>query len=330
MIWLAFGLCALVIGVAGYQLSRYGDRIAELTGLSRGWIGLVLVATATSLPELFTGVSAVALADVPNIAVGNILGATVMNLLLIVLLDFFHRKAPVFTLVSHGHILGAGFATMMLGLVGFNILLAQQGPQLTLGHVGIYTPVIVLLYLVSLRVVFLYEKGHNHAEPQPPGDGVTLRGAVLRFMLAALVVVTAALVLPFLAEDMAREMGWARGFVGTLFVALVTTLPEIAVTVAALRLGSLDLAIGNLFGSILFNLAILAIDDLFFLEGPLFSHVDPMHAVSALSAVMMTGVAIVGLLYRPATRLFKTVGWVSLTLFSLYMLNAYVIFIYAQ
>ncbi|MEW6691336.1 MAG: sodium:calcium antiporter [Pseudomonadota bacterium] len=330
MIWLAFGLCALVIGVAGYQLSRYGDRIAELTGLSRGWIGLVLVATATSLPELFTGVSAVALADVPNIAVGNILGATVMNLLLIVLLDFFHRKAPVFTLVSHGHILGAGFAVMMLGLVGFNILLAQQGPQLTLGHVGIYTPVIVLLYLVSLRVVFLYEKGHNHAEPQPPGDGVTLRGAVLRFMLAALVVVTAALVLPFLAEDIAREMGWARGFVGTLFVALVTTLPEIAVTVAALRLGALDLAIGNLFGSILFNLAILAIDDLFFLEGPLFSHVDPMHAVSALSAVMMTGVAIVGLLYRPATRLFKTVGWVSLTLFSLYMLNAYVIFIYAQ
>lgn len=329
MIWLAFGLCALVIGVAGYQLSRYGDRIAELTGLTRGWIGLALVATATSLPELFTGISAVSFAHAPNIAVGNILGATVMNLLLIVLLDFFHRKAPVFTLVSHGHILGAGFAVMMLGLVGFNILLAQQGPQPTLGHVGVYTPVIVLLYLVALRVVFLYEKGHNHVEPQPPGDGITLKGAILRFTLAALVV-AAALTLPFIAEGIASEMGWARGFVGTLFVALVTTLPEIAVTVAALRLGALDLAIGNLFGSILFNLAILAIDDLFLLEGPLFSHVDLMHAVSALSAVMMTGVAVVGLLYRPTTRLFKTVGWVSLTLFSLYMLNAYVLFIYAQ
>jgi len=330
LIWLAFFLCALVIGVAGYQLSRYGDRIAELTGLSRSWIGLGLVATATSLPELFTGVSAVALAEAPNIAVGNILGATVMNLLLIVVLDFLHRKAPVFTLVSHGHILGAGFAAMMLGLVGFNILLAQQGPQPVLGHVAASTPVIVLLYLVSLRVVFLYEKGHNHIEPQPPRDGLTLRGAILRFVLAALVVVAAALILPFIAEELAHEMGWARGFVGTLFVALVTTLPEIVVTVAALRLGALDLAIGNLFGSILFNLVILAIDDLFFLEGPLFSHIDPMHAVSAFSAIMMIGVAIVGLLYRPATRLFKTVGWVSLTLFSLYMLNAYVIFIYAQ
>lgn len=330
MIWLAFALCALVIGGAGYQLSRYGDRIADLTGLSRGWIGLILLATATSLPELFTGVSAVALADAPNIAVGNILGATVMNLLLIVLLDFFHRKAPVFTLVSHGHILGAGFSAMMLGLVGFNILLAQQGPQPTFGHVGVYSPVIVLLYLVSLRVVFLYEKGHNHAEPEPPGDGITLKAAILRFMLAALVVVAAALVLPFIAEEIAREMGWARGFVGTLFVALVTTLPEIAVTVAALRMGSLDLAIGNLFGSILFNLVILAIDDLFFLDGPLFSNVDMMHAVSALTGVMMTGVAVVGLLYRPTTRLFKSVGWVSLALFSLYMLNAYVIFIYAQ
>ena len=330
MTWMAFALCALVIGVAGYQLSRYADRIADLTGLSRGWIGMILLATATSLPELFTGVSAVALADVPNIAVGNVLGATVMNLLLIVLLDFFHRRAPVFTLVSHGHILGAGFATMMLGLVGFNILLAQQGPQPTLGHVGIYSPVILLLYLVSLRVVFLYEKGHNHVEPQPPGDGITLKVAVLRFLLAAVVVVAAALALPFIGEAIAREMGWARGFVGTLFIAFATTLPEIVVTLAALRMGSLDLAIGNLFGSILFNLVILSIDDLFFLKGPLLSHVDMMHAVSALSGVMMTGVAVVGLLYRPRTRLFKSVGWVSLALFSLYMLNAYVIFIYAQ
>ncbi len=330
MIWLAFFLCALAIGVAGSQLSYYGDRIAELTGLTRGWIGLILLATATSLPELFTGVSSVTLADTPNIAVGNILGASVMNLLMIVLLDFFYRKAPVFTLASHGHILGAGFSVMLLGLVGFNILLAAEGAQPSIGHVGLYTPLIVLLYLVSLRVVFLYENGHKPAETTPAAPGISLRTAILRYVLAAAVVVTAALFLPFIAEEIALQMGWAQGFVGTLFVALVTTLPELSVTLAALRMGAIDLAFGNLFGSVLFNISILAIDDLFYTKGPLFSHVDLMHAASAFTAMMMAGVAIVGLLYRPSRRLFRTVGWVSLTLLTLYLLNAFVLYLYAQ
>ncbi len=78
--WLEFSLCAALIAVAGTKLSRYGDIIADKTGLGGAWIGLVLMATVTSLPELVTGVSAVALADAPDIAVGNVLGACIINL----------------------------------------------------------------------------------------------------------------------------------------------------------------------------------------------------------------------------------------------------------
>ena len=78
--WLKLGICGLLIGIAGPFLTRYADVIARLTGLSRSWIGLVLLATATSLPELFTGISAVAAANAPNIAVGNVLGSCVFNL----------------------------------------------------------------------------------------------------------------------------------------------------------------------------------------------------------------------------------------------------------
>ena len=105
-------------------------------------------------------------------------------------------------------------------------------------------------------------------------------------------------------------------------------MPELVVTIAALRIGALDMAIGNLLGSNLFDIAILALDDLLYLPGPILSHVSATHGVSALSAMVMTGVAIIGLLYRPRTRVFKTVGWVSIFLFLVYLLNSYILFLH--
>ena len=93
-------------------------------------------------------------------------------------------------------------------------------------------------------------------------------------------------------------------------------------------MGALDLAIGNLFGSNLFNIAILGVDDLAYTRGPLFAHVSLVHVVSALSAVMMTGLAIIGLFYRPRTRIFQVIGWTSLLLFTLYLLNSYILFLH--
>ena len=101
--WLKFAVCILLIGVAGPVLTRYADVISRLTGLSRSWIGLVLLATATSLPELITGISAVAIANVPNIAVGDALGSCVFNLLMLVLLDALSREEPIYRRIDQGH-----------------------------------------------------------------------------------------------------------------------------------------------------------------------------------------------------------------------------------
>jgi cation:H+ antiporter len=220
---------------------------------------------------------------------------------------------------------------MLIGLAGFNILLAAQGFEISFGHVGLYTPFIVFLYAVSIRTVYRYETAQLGEFAKAEADRyprLSLRQAVLRYALAAAVVLAAGAWLPFVAREMALQMQWHESFVGTLFVAFVTSLPEVVVTVAALRLGAVDMAIGNLFGSNLFNILILAIDDLLYLPGPIFSAVAPTHAVSALSALMMTGIAIVGLLYRPGTRVFKTVGWASIFLFCIYLLNSYVLYLY--
>jgi cation:H+ antiporter len=332
-VWLQFAACLALIGAAGFRLSRYGDVIAEKTGLGGTWIGLVLLATVTSLPELVTGISAVAVAGVPEIAVGDALGSCVFNLLIIVVLDFLYRGESVYTRASQGHVLSGGFGIVLIGFVGFNIVIANHGTPWQLGHVGLYTPVIVLLYAVAMRTIFRYEKEHIGAWAEGAAQRypeTTLRQAALGYGGAAAVVVGAGLFLPFVGREIAAQMGWSQSFVGTLFVAFATSVPEMAVTIGALRIGALDLAIGNLFGSNLFDILIIAIDDLFYLPGPLLAHVSPTHAASALSAMMMTGVAVVGLLYRPKTRVFRTVGWASLFLFCLYLLNSYVLYLYAE
>lgn len=331
MVWLKFVFCLVVIGLAGTRLSRYGDVIAEKSGLGRTWVGLVLMATVTSLPELATGVSSVTVADVPNIAIGDLLGSCVFNLCILVMVDFLHREEPVYTRASRGHILSAGFGVILIGLVAAAVLLAQLGTLPALGHVGIYSPLIVAIYLVAMRLVFHYEKQEMAAFVEEAAErypAISLKHALVGYAVAAGFVVAAGIWLPFIGAEIADSMGWHTSFVGTLFVAGATSAPEIAVTIAAVRIGALDMAIANLFGSNLFDILIVAIDDLLYLKGPILAHVSPVHAVSALSAVIMTGIATVGLFYRPTARLARAVGWVSVSLIALYLLNSYILFRY--
>lgn len=331
IIWLSLLASLAVIAVAGVRLSRYGDIIAEKSGLSRGWVGLILLATVTSLPELVTGLTSVTVAQVPDIAVGDIMGSCVFNLLIIVVLDFLYRKESVYTRARQGNVLSAGYGIALIGFAGLNLLLYRDGMIPSIGHVGLYTPVILLLYLLAMRSLYRYEKAQvseyveDRVEFYP---GVSLKRAVQGYVMAAIAVVAAGIWLPFIARDLATAMAWEQSFVGTLFVAAVTSAPEVVVTVAALRMGAVDLAIGNLFGSNLFNIAILAIDDLFYLPGPLLADVSMVHATSAFSAMMMSGLAVVGLVLRPASRVFRTVSWISLLLLVIYLLNMWFLYLH--
>lgn len=332
-IWLSLLACLAVIGFAGARLSRHGDIIAEKTGLSRGWVGLILLATVTSLPEMATGLTAVTVAKAPDIAVGDILGSCVFNLFIIVLLDFLHRKESIYTRAHQGNVLSAGYGMVLIGFAGFNLLLYRDGNIPALGHVGLYTPLILLFYALAMRSLYRYEKAQiseyveDRAELYP---GVSLQQAVRGYAVAASAVVAAGIWLPFLAKDLAAAMAWEQSFVGTLFVAAITSAPEVAVSIAALRMGAINLAIGNLFGSNLFNIAILAIDDLAYLPGPLLADVSLTHAASTFSAMMMSGLAVVGLVLRPQSRVLRTISWFSLLLLVIYLLNSLFLYLYGH
>jgi cation:H+ antiporter len=329
--WLEFAFCAALIGLAGPVLTHYGDVIARLTGLSRSWIGLVLLATATSLPELFTGVSSVTVAATPNIAVGDALGSCVFNLVMLVLLDELSRGEPMYRRIDQGHVLTAGFGVILIGSAGALLLLSQNGLNFPFLHISIYTPFIIVLYLIAMRAAFVYER----RTPRPPQiikeeRGITLNTALVRYFAAAAVVVAAGTWLPFIGHDIAEVMGWRTSFVGTLFIAFATSVPELVVSVSALRLDAVDMAIGNLLGSNLFDILILAIDDIAFTKGPLLASVSPAHAITAFAAVIMSGIFVVAMLYKPETRLRGTVGWASIALLLVYLFSAYAIYLHGH
>lgn len=323
-LWLSFLLCAGAILIAGSRLSRYGDEIAKLTGLGGTWIGVVLLATVTSLPELMTGLSSVTAAGAPEVAVGDVLGSCVFNLAMIALLDVLQRPASVYSLAGRGHIIGTAFGALMLALVGGALLIGRQF-DMALLHLSVVTPVVLLLYLFAMHTIFHYERAQRVDEepPRPPAPGA-LRRVLVRYAAAAAVVVGAAIALPFLAVRIAQALGWSQGFVGTSLIAMTTSLPELTVTIAAWRLKAVDLAIGNLVGSNLFNLAILAIDDLAYLPGPLLSQVSTAHAFSALAAIGMSAAVIVALMAPPRARLLNVASWASVLLTLLFFANGWI------
>jgi len=324
MLWLGFAACTAVIVFAGARLSRYGDIIAWKTGLGRTWIGVVLLASVTSLPELVTGLSAVTYAGAPDIAVGDVLGSCVFNLTIVALLDVFHGPLPISAKAHHGNTLAAGFGILLLIVAALGLFLSGQSSPF--GWIGPYTLAFPVLYLLAMRLVFVYEKRRisalaREAAVEPEYRDVRMKMVLFNFCASAAAVVSAAAFLPAIGKGIAASTGLGQTFVGNIFISMSTSMPEVVVSIAAVRMGSIDLAIGGLFGSNLVNVGlILAADDIFFARGPILSFVDPRHIVPALAATAMTAIAVIGLTYR-AERKRLALAWDSIGILVVYMLN---------
>lgn len=328
MLWFQFVAVTAVIVYAGSNLSNYGDVIAEKTGMGRTWVGVILVASVTSLPEMITGVSSVAIFELPNIAAGDVLGSCMFNILIIALLDAASGPTPISAKAHQGQVLAAAFGVLMLGLASISIFAGVSVGAV--GWVGPYTFIFLAIYLVAMRLVFLYEKKritelvHERVEATRY-DRMPLKKAYLGYALNSVLVIGAAAYLPHLGDQIAEATGLGKTFVGSIFVALTTSLPELVVSIAALRIDATDLIFGNLLGSNLFNMAILALDDLLYLKGPLLSHVSQAHVVTANAAMVMTAIAVIGLTYRVSTKRFFF-AWDSLAIVATYALAVGIIY----
>ncbi|MFC2067558.1 sodium:calcium antiporter [Chloroflexota bacterium] len=328
MVWLKFVLCLCIILFSGTKLARYGDIIAEKTSLGGLWIGLILLAFITSAPELVTGISSAVLVGLPDLSLGTLLGSCLFNLCIIAPLDVIH-PSPILSKVSLRHVISASIGVILMVIAVGGIIFRDNFFGITLGWVGLPSIIILIVYLIAMRQMFLFERSHQKRDLKPSPqqyEGTRIKIICPKFIFAALAVIVAGMWLSFIGNEIIETTGWSTSFVGSLFLAITTSMPELVITISALRLGAVDMAIANILGANMLDIAHIFAVDLFYSPGSVLSSVSHTHLITAILVIIMYLIITIGLTLRIKQKTFIKTSWYSLALLGLYIIGAYTLF----
>lgn len=291
-----------VVAVVWFSIlaSRYIDMIDRSTRLSGAFLGGVLLSAITSLPELFTSISATVLIDNPSLCIGNILGSNLFNfgMLAVVILFFLSSFSRASLAVSHRYVML--FLMMMYLATALNwkvmgddnIIFGGENPWF---YVSITSVIVLVLYTLSVRFL----AGDNGSGDEEVGDdevALSLRAIVVRFVLASVGIIVASITLTYVTDDIATELNLGSGLAGALFLGVATSLPEVTSTISLFRMRNFDIAFGNIAGSNVFNFFVLAIADILYSGGSVY-HFDD-EKVIYLTVFGMASSALIYLIIR--------------------------------
>lgn len=292
---------------AGVVLASAGDELAERTGLGRLFVGMLIMALATSLPELATDVVA-AQAGAPDIAVGDLFGSSMANMAILAVIDLRHR-GRVWARVELGQ---ARVASIAIGLTALATVAILTPPGVALGWVGIDTIAIAGGYVAAVAWIHrspISRRANASVLPRPLGiadeSERSFASVIGRLALGIAVVLGSAPAVAYAGREIATAGGLSEGFVGTSLVAVSTSLPELVTALAAVRISAYDLAVGNLLGSNAVNMALLVLVDLAYTPGPVLAAVSPSQAVAGVGAILLVSLALTVIVHGAETRLAK-------------------------
>lgn len=246
--WLSIAIGLVLLAAGGEALVRGAVGASRSLGVSPLLVGLVLVGFGTSAPELTASVAA-ALRDSPGIAVGNVVGSNITNLLLIL-----GAGALLMPLSTHREAFvrdGSALAAATVAMVAVCAWGTVSRPT-----------ALVLLAALAGYVVYTYRAEQRRHDAgallhEAEAEQVHVRPGIARNLLIAgagmVALVAGARVLVDGAIDLARVAGLSEAAIGLTVVAVGTSLPELAATVVAALRRHADVAVGNLIGSNLFN-----------------------------------------------------------------------------
>lgn len=339
-VWLNLGvflLVAIVIWIAGTRLTVYADVIAERTGLGRAFIGLVLLASATSLPELGRTVSAASIGDAP-LVINSLLGGILLQSAVLAIADVA-VGAGALTFVSPRPVLVLEGAFLMI-LIALVLVGIAAGTFLSLFGIGFWSVLLLVAYLLTLYLLWQYE-GSERWRPVdmpelPPAmakqmvsshlNAWSVKRVILHFAFGAMVVLVCGVILSPVGEALARQTGLGGGFIGATLLAVATSLPELSTTVAAARLGAYSLAISNIFGSNMLLVALIFVADVFYRPGPVLADLDRSAVFAAAMGICVTGIYLAGLIERH-NRTILRMGFDSVAVLVLYLGSTVMLYI---
>lgn len=313
-LWLnmaVFSLAALAIWLVGARLAVAATIVADRSGLGEAFVGLVFLATVTSLPEIGRTITASALGNAP-LAVNALFGGILIQTAILALADLaIAQRVLTYFAPRPVLLLQGGVVVLLLGLALAGI---AAGEIVQLFGVGLWTMILAGLYLYSLYLLKNYERREQWRPVQVPRElkeeGVSrdirhrderqqrLGRIVLWFALSSGIIFVAGVLLAEVGDALAVQTGLGAGFVGATLLAFAGSLPELSTTIAAVRLGAYSMAISNIFGTNALLVALLFLSDLFYRRGPVLEAVDRSAAFAAAVGIVTTAIYLLGMLER--------------------------------
>lgn len=310
-VWLSVALFAaagVVILLVGTRLAGVADVLAERTGLGEALTGAVLLGASTSLSGIITSATAAAGGN-PELAVSNAVGGIAAQTVFLVVADAFYRRANL----EHAAASAANImqGVLLVGLLSLT-LLAFSGPDISLLAIHPATPLILAGYILGLRMIRNLQEdpmwgAKRTSETQIEGEedsedshsaGLNLRGLWLRLAVYAPLIGAAGWVVGRTGSDIATQTGLSATIVGGVLTAVVTSLPELVTSVAAVRRGALKLAVGGIIGGNAFDSIFIAVSDVAYRDGSIYHAINDQQVYLISLTILMTGMLLLGLLRR--------------------------------
>ena len=278
------------------KLGNYIDLLDKKTSVSGAFLGGVLLAAVTSLPELFTSISATLFVQESDLVVGNVLGSNLFNVLvlglcLVLFFKLFQKskvdyKSHFFTLLG---------LAIIYPIICFGLLVPSQY-QPVIGPINIICPLILVVY--GLIIYFQPKEDDSkeeEAEEKEDNSPLTVKQILFRFIICAVVLVAVSIVITYVTDALGDELGLDATVAGALFLAVATSLPELVSCISLCRRGNFNAGIGDIVGSCFFNFVIIGIAEFLSYKSTLISQ-GGEDAIAMTLLAMIVLVVLFGLL----------------------------------
>ncbi|MFH1395130.1 MAG: hypothetical protein ABIH09_03135 [Candidatus Omnitrophota bacterium] len=305
MIWIEFFICGVLLTFFAYNLCKEGIIISDRTHLEEGVIGMFFLAVATSFPEIVTGGVAVFALDKVGLGYGDIVGSVIANLMILSALDFFSGKGRILSKVSSlNRVTGIFVVGVVFVILVSAVLRLKTGFMPVFGRLGIESVFVVLIYFVYLKLI--NKKGSpEHKNIYHAGDE-SFWNIWAKFILFLVIVMFLGMWMAKIGEKIVISTSISETFTGTLILGVATSLPEIIVSFAALRAASIDMAVGNILGSNLFDVCIIPFFDML-CKKPILGLLTPGQVLATVLALILSLIAAGSMFFKKPGRL--RVGW---------------------
>lgn len=269
LLFIEYFIVATIVVFAAVKASHYIDLIDRTTKLSGAFLGGVLLSAVTSLPEFFTSLSATIFLDKPALCIGNILGSDLFNIAMLSVLVLLAMRSFRYAQIGRGNIIVALYMILIYGIMLLNYFGVLDVELMT---INVITFLFVGIYALAVRHL-AGESSESCEECDEEEVKLSLRQIVTRFVITAVVIVVMSVVLTYITDDIATKYNLGVGLAGAIFLGVATSLPEVASTIALVRMRNYDIAVGNIVGSNLFNFLVLCTAD-FFSRGEVYDYSD--------------------------------------------------------